>query len=154
MTCLDHSYAPVYHELREMTKTNIENAMILNSKLLKSKNLEIDSKIFHFILPMTSNIKNLVNFYPNKLLGNSLKHMVNCCKDDLKINPVFFSIIDIQTLDYIYINRFENNETITNQELIDLKNNYSKSIDLISKLLDAKLSGLDFGKKFWKLTDI
>ncbi len=131
--------------------------MILNSKLIGSKSLEIDSKIFHFLLPVTSNIKNIPNlshFNLKKMLGLSLKHMVNCCKEDLKQNPVFFSMIEINTFDEVFLQRFEINETITKEELEEYRKNHNKSLDLINKLLDNSLSGLDFGKKFWNLSDL
>jgi hypothetical protein len=157
MSSLDHSQAPSFSEFKEMIQVNIENAMILNSKLIGSKCLEIDSKIFHLLLPVTSNIKSIPNFShfnQKKILGMSLKHMVNCCKEDLIKNPVFFSMIDIQTLDEIFLQRFEINETIPKEELEEYKKNYQRSIDLLVKLMDSKLSGLDFGKKFWNLSDL
>jgi hypothetical protein len=136
-----------------MTQTNIENAMILNSKLLSSKRLEIDSKIFHLVLPSTKILDNIPSFAQKRMLGQSLKHLVNCCKEDLIKNPVFFSLITIQTLDQIYLKRFENNETLTKEEIQFFNDNYNKSIDLICYLLSDKISGLDFGKKFWNLDD-
>jgi hypothetical protein len=88
------------------------------------------------------------------MLGLSLKHMVNCCKEDLKQNPVFFSMIEINTFDEVFLQRFEINETITKEELEEYRKNHNKSLDLINKLLDNSLSGLDFGKKFWNLSDL
>ncbi len=137
-----------------MTQINTENSMILNSKLISNKVLEIDSKIFHFVLPQTSNLKVIPNFAPKKILGQSLKHLVNCCKEDLIKNPVFFSLISIETLDDGYIKRFEITETIAQEEIKLLRENYDKSIELICKLMDKKLSGLDFGKKFWSISDL
>lgn len=137
-----------------MTQVNIENAMLLNSKLLSAKILEIDSKIFHLKLPQTKNLEAVPNFLPNRMLGQSLKHMVNCCKEDLIKNPVFFSLINIDTFDNEYQHRFENNKTIPTEDLEKYKTNYTQSIMLINKLLSNKLSGLDFGKKFWSLDDL
>lgn len=137
-----------------MTQINVENAMILNSKLIGSKKLLIDSKIFHFDLPITTNILGIENYQPKRILANSLMHMVNCCKEDLKMNPVFFSLININTLDKIFLDKFQENQSIPNEEIMSLKNNYEKSQDLIVKLLDKSISGLDFGKKFWNLSDL
>jgi hypothetical protein len=137
-----------------MTQVNIENAMLLNSKLLSAKILEIDSKIFHLMLPHTKNLEAVPNFLPKRMLGQSLKHMVNCCKEDLIKNPVFFSLINIDTFDKEYLHRFENNKTIPQEDIEKYKANYNQSIELINKLLSSKLSGLDFGKKFWSLEDL
>lgn len=136
-----------------MTQINIENSMILNSKLILKNRLEIDSKIIHFQLPSFKSLEKIPNFYPKKMLGSALKHMVSCCKEDLIKNPVFFSLVSIDTIDEAYQKRFINNKTITEENLKNLKENYNKSVDMITYLLNDKLSGLDFGKKFWTLED-
>jgi hypothetical protein len=137
-----------------MTEINIENSMILNSKLLATNKLKVESKIIHLVLPSTSNIKNIPGFHPKRLLGNSLKHMVNCSKQTLEKNPVFFSLVSIETYDKSFINRFENNISIPKEENQIYGLNYDKSIDLISCLLSDKLDPLEFGKKFWSLNDL
>ena len=128
--------------------------MLLNSKLLSAKVLEIDSKILHLVLPQTKNLEIIPQFFPKRMLGQSLKHMVNCCKEDLIKNPVFFSLINTETLDEEFIKRFENNKTISEEDISKYKMNYDKSLELINRLLSDKLSGLDFGKKFWNLDDL
>ena len=144
---------PIYSELKLMTQINIENPMLLNSKLLSSKKLEINSKIMHLVLPSTNNLKK-VDFFPKRLLGQSLKHMVKCFKEVLTLNPVFFSLVNIETLDPEYIHRFNNNKSISEEEIKLYTENYEKSVDLICHLLSDKVDCLDFGKKFWSLSDL
>lgn len=136
-----------------MTQTNIENSMILNTKIIASKKLEINSKILHFIFPTPSNLNKIPEFYPRRLLGQSLKNMVKVSKEELTKTPVFFSLADIETFDNIYLKRFENNETIPKEELEKYINNYQNSLNLVGNLLSNQVESLEFGKKFWNLRD-
>lgn len=132
-----------------MTETNVEFPILLNSRLIKSNSLEIGAKILHFQLPTSSNLSNISNFTPNRLLGTSLKNMVMVINEDLKKNPVFFSFLKIRTLDKSFIDRLENNKTITIDEVEKLKYYYFKSLEKINYLMSDNVDSLDFGKQFW-----
>src|SRR5687767_1632478 len=104
-----------------MTKVNIESPMILNSKLIQANKLAIDSKVIHLELPLTENLKKIKEYNPNQLLSQSLNHMIKCLKTDLAKNPVFFSTAKIKSMDSIYMERFENNNTISFESLSGYK---------------------------------
>jgi hypothetical protein len=132
-----------------MIQTNIENSALLNGLLISNKLIEINSKIFHFVWPIPKNLNNILEFNPNKILNNSLKHTVHVLNKRLKENPVFFSLIKNKTFDLSFIEDLENKELIDVEEIKLYKDNYYKSIDMITHLLSNKVEGLDFGKKFW-----
>jgi hypothetical protein len=138
-----------------MTQTNIEGPMLLNSSIVKNNLIEINSKVLHLLLPSVSNFKTIkeINFHPHRMMAQSLKHMVKCFKEDLIKNPIFFSLIKISTLDQSFIERFENNKTIPNEELEIYKKNYDKSLDFLCYLLSNKVDSLEFGKKLWDLQE-
>jgi hypothetical protein len=137
-----------------MIQTNIENPMHLNSRLISRNKVEIGAKILHYLAPTTSNIKNLPDFFPLRMFSQSMKHMIKCMKEDLTKNPVFFSLLKAQSFDEEYLNRFENNKTIPQDEIDEFRNNYENTVELINCLLSDKLEGHDFAKKFWDLNDL
>ncbi len=137
-----------------MIQTNTESPMLLNSRLIGKNKIEIGSKILHLFIPITSNLKNLPEFFPQRLFSQSMKHMVKCLKDELVKNPVFFSLLKCQTFDDQFFMRFEFNKTIPKEEIDQYKKNYDTSIELVRYLMSDKIEGLEFAKKFWELNDL
>jgi hypothetical protein len=136
-----------------MIQTNIENTALLNGLLISNKLIEINSKIFHFVWPIPKNINNIPEFNPNKILSNSLKHTVYVLNPRLKENPIFFSLIKNKTFDLSFIEELEKKGLLEVDEIKRYKDNYYKSIDMITHLLSDNVNSLDFGKKFWDVDE-
>jgi hypothetical protein len=125
--------------------------MKLNGSLILKNKLLINSKISHLIPPVASNVKNIDNFYPNKLIGQSIKNLVNSYRESLKLNPVFFSLIQIRTFDKLYMDMFKNNLTINSSELNSYLQNYNKSIDFIKTILSK--DSVEAAKSIWDINN-
>lgn len=137
-----------------MIKTNIENPIHLNSTLIGRGKIEIGSKILHILNPTTSNLKNIPEFFPQRLFSQSIKHMVKCLKDDLVKNPVFFSLLKSQSFDEDFLKKLEYNETIPKGEIDEYRKHYKSTLDLIVYLMSNKIEGMEFANKFWDVNDL
>jgi hypothetical protein len=68
-------------------------------------------------------------------------------REKLKINPVFFSLVNMSSFDNMYSDMFEYNNSIPLEEINSYRKNYDKNLDFIIKLLS--IDSVEFGKKIW-----
>jgi hypothetical protein len=122
--------------------------MLLNSHLYSNNKILINGKIIHLVMPTASNLL-IPGFFPKKLAGQSLKNMIISMREKLKINPVFFSLVNLNSFDNLYHEMFEYNNSIPIDEINTYKKNYEKNVDFIVKLLS--IDSVEFGKKIWDI---
>jgi hypothetical protein len=135
-----------------MTKRNIEIPMILNSKLVKKNNFELNAKVLHFLFPLPENMKNIPNFNAYKMVSESFKHMIICLREDLSKHPVFFSLCKIRYFEQFYI------DILSQKNLLDDETKSSLySVDaaasFIDYLLSSKVDPYKFGTSIWDIHD-
>lgn len=131
-----------------MTRINLEHSMLLNSYIVNNQKLLINSKIIHLLMPSSSNLA-IAGFLPKKLAGQSLKNMIISMREKLKVNPVFFSLVNLSSFDKMYSDMFEYNNSIPIEEIQNYRDNYDKNLDFIVDIL--KIDSLEFGKKIWNV---
>jgi hypothetical protein len=133
-----------------MLRTNVENSMRLNALLMGQEKLLINSRVLHLVPPVTSNLSS--DFYPNKIIGQSIKNFIMNQKEKLKITPVFFSLIKIGTFDKSFSDMFRYNNSLDEKELQKYEANKEKSLDLIKKVM--KMDHVEAAKNIWDVEKI